>query len=477
MLAKGISPIDYGLLSAQDGEERFDILYKVHLDAIAQGVTVDYFGLSRIDLVIPKNAKSIPLTGKTDFCGVEFHVNNNEKDIFLFSLVAKSKDFPINKTSIGKGKYLSDLARSNVLLSISDDSLWVKNRTGYSYGATRKDLIVVKNGKLQNDPIMPYNNEFSAPRCRVYPFCNSRKYIRNISFVREKESTFKTFLLKVEGQYNVSIVDVRIVTPESTLYGDEAIQIFNSSKIQFKNIVIEGTYSLTNKYGYGLSMNNIYDVSFDNLKADGAWGIFGTNNMHNVSLNNCDINRFDVHCYGKDITCKNCTFRNLYNQFSSIYGKIRFSKCVFDDAIPVLIENSYNAYTGFDLVFEKCKYIVSEKSRRNYIISMGYLDENENSRFELRQKCWPNVYINGMEIELPIGVKNFYLMKLSKQPTYIKPLGYATTFYFKNITFVGRKQYQLVVSNYDMPLPHSIRITQDKGFQSSVKIIDNISSR
>ena len=476
IFAAGLSPITFGLLSAQNGIERFDILYRTHQEAISQGTTVDYSGLTRIDLEIPQNAKSIPLTDKTEFCGVEFHVLNSEKDIVLFSLMATGEDYSIDKESISKDKYLSDLTNSNVLLSIIDDSLWVKNRTGYSYGATRKDLIVVMNGKLQNDPIMPYNNEYSAPKCQIYRYSKNQKKIGGITLVREKESTYKTFLLKVEGQYNVSISNVSIITPETSLYGDEAIQIFNSSKIHFKNVIIEGTYSQSNKYGYGLSMNNVYDVSFDNLRADGAWGIFGTNNMQKVTLTNCDINRFDVHCYGKDITCKNCTFRNLYNQFSSVYGTIRFSKCLFDRAIPVLFEYSYNAYTGFDLIFEKCKYILPEKPGYNYIINAGYLDNIENPRSELREKCWPNVYINGMVIEAPVGVKDVYLIKLREQVSYTGPLGYASTFNIQKITFARREQLQLVLSNCSIPTPHSIRVAQRNAYRSPMKIIDNISS-
>ena len=474
--AAGLSPIAYGLLSAQDGQERFNILYKTHQDAISQGTTVDYAGLTSIDLVIPENAKSIPLTDKTDFYGVEFHVLNTEKDFCLFSLTAKGDDYAINKASIRKGQYLADLADANVLLSISDDSLWVKNRIGYSYGATRRDLIVVKNGKLQNDPIMPYNNEYSSPKCKMYRYTNSRKSFGGIKLVRDKESTRKTYLLKVEGQYNVSISDVEIITPANDLYADEAIQIFNSARIRFKNVVIEGTYSRTNKYGYGLSMNNVYDVSFEKLRADGAWGVFGTNNMHKVTLSDCDINRFDVHCYGRDITCKNCTFRNMYNQFSSVYGTVRFSKCLFDKAIPVLIEYSYNAYTGFDLIFEKCKYILSDKSGRNYIVDAGYLDDAENSRSELREKCWPNICINGLEIDVPDGVKDMYLMKIRKSATCDKPLGYVSFFKLNKISFRGSQQPQLVLSNCPIRTSSPVRVTQRNTSRYSVKIIDNISS-
>ena len=35
------------------------------------------------------------------------------------------------------------------MLILTDGNLWVKNRRGYSYGHTRRDVMIVKNGRLR----------------------------------------------------------------------------------------------------------------------------------------------------------------------------------------------------------------------------------------------------------------------------------------------------------------------------------------
>ena len=481
LFSKDLSPLDYGLKSARDGVECFNVLYKTHTDAIAKGVSVDYSGIGKIELVIPSSAKSIPLSESTDFKGTEFYVQNTEKDIYLFSLVTKSESVMIEKSYLSRTRsHIPVLSGNNVLLSIEDANLWVEKRVGYNYGATRKDLLIIKDGQTQNLPIMTYHNAWSDPKCKAYPYRTNRKVFRGIRLSRSSDSTKKTFLLKVEGQYNLNISDVTIVTPQNALNGDLAIDIINSASLSLDNIRIEGTYSQKDKYGYGISMNNVYDVSFNQLVAHGDWGVFGTNNTQNVRLSNCDINRFDIHCYGRDVTFKKCVFRNLYNQFSSVYGTIRFVQCSFIDCVPVLLEYSYNAYTGFDLVFEKCYYRVSDASGKNCIVNVGYLNEEKNSRAELKEKCWPNVRINGMQIDLPPNIDNIYLMHLRKKVSYTMALGYASDFSLKRIKVNGNKKgkrVELQLSNYEIPIEHKIKVTQKRNSHPNLSIKDNISNR
>ena len=82
---KSISPNAYGFAKAKTGEERFRALYNTHVAAIAAEAKVDYSGIKNVDLVIPKDAKSIPLTSVNVFAGVSFNVKNTQKDFYLFS--------------------------------------------------------------------------------------------------------------------------------------------------------------------------------------------------------------------------------------------------------------------------------------------------------------------------------------------------------------------------------------------------------
>ncbi len=412
---KTVSPIDYGFLKAVSGEERYEILYKTHMEALKIGADVDYSGIKIIELVVPHNAKSIPLTDSTNFRGAVFIVKNRQKDIYLFTFIAESVAIAVNKKVFGKSKRnISELARKSVLLSITDKTPWVKNRRGYSYGATRKDIIVVKNGIMKNLPVMPYNNVASDPKCGVYTLSTKRKTFKNVKLIRSADSDHKTFLLRVEGQYNMLIADVCITTPNNTLNADAAIKIDNSAKVVFRDVTINGTYSQTKKYGYGISLDNVYDVSFVRLKTAANWGVFGNNNVQKVVLEDCDINRFDIHCYGKDVYCKNTIFRDLYNQYSSFYGTLRYENCTFLDFVPVLFESSYSAYTYFKLEIENCSIDVD--ARRPYLIYAGNPSLlAEEPRQELANAYWPDIEIKNLTVNLPEEVKNWTLFQTNAQ--------------------------------------------------------------
>lgn len=159
--SKSLSPYDYGLKDARTGEERFRVLYTVHQVAKSRGVYVDYSGIGKLYLTIPKDAKSIPLGLVNDFGGVDFIVENRSKNLPLFVAENYSTKFSVTKSEIDKGRFREPaLRKGTYLLAITDDRPWVENRTGYSYGHIRKDILVVHNGKAQNAVIMPYDRDY-----------------------------------------------------------------------------------------------------------------------------------------------------------------------------------------------------------------------------------------------------------------------------------------------------------------------------
>ena len=91
------SLFDYGWGRAKDGADRAQILYAAQSDAITRGSSVDYSGIKKIEIEITSGFKSIPLTGKDDFNGVEFVVTNNSKDIALFALTRKGTTINVDK--------------------------------------------------------------------------------------------------------------------------------------------------------------------------------------------------------------------------------------------------------------------------------------------------------------------------------------------------------------------------------------------
>lgn len=432
-----LSPLNYGLNNCISDIQRYYVLQEVHQDAEKLGCGVCYAGIDTINLEIPRDAKPLPLPDYTDFAGIVLNVRNRQKNMTLFQMSAGTKPMDVTWEQI-KSRILPDKSRDYMII-IEDDSLWVKNRIGYKYGHRRKDVLLVKKDQIQNEVVASYGTKSSRPRFLRCDIANRKKIIKKLTFNRDSTSSCMTYALKIENQNDVEVENVTINTPvPGELYGDMAISVTNCTNVRMKDVAINGTYSQIRKYGYGICMNNVWNVTFDHLIGHGNWGVFGNNNVNNATLVNCDINRFDIHCYGKDVTFNNCTFRDLYNQFSSMYGKVSFEKCRFIDFLPVLFEYSYNAYTGFDLNFKDCFWKV--KSDRRYLIQAGNPFDVDNERDELKEKCWPNLSVNNMKVVADDNIKQLFLFGCIKDSGKDVKLGYIHNVKVHNITFVNCKR-------------------------------------
>lgn len=174
---KDVSPLDFGLLQAKNGAERYNCLYQTHCVAIAAGVNVSYRGIDSLEIEIPKNAKSIPLTVNNDFCGMVLTVTNNSKTHFVFEMVQEAYEIDLPKEIIDIGDFSSIdfLSKNRCILILEDKLPWVKQRRGYEYGAIRKDLLYVENGKARNSTISCYNNKSSDPIVQCFPVSSITK--------------------------------------------------------------------------------------------------------------------------------------------------------------------------------------------------------------------------------------------------------------------------------------------------------------
>ena len=408
-----LSPFDFGLAEATTDSARYTVLYNTHLQAVNIGAEVSYRGVGAITVEVTQNAQPIPLGRRNDFGGVLLTVKNNTKPHYLFSMADSIwNTIELGPDSVDDGALddREDLSDGIYLLVIEDLHPWVANRAGYSYGAMRKDILLVKDNHTINHPISPYSTDSTDICVKYHRADEELKTIANLTITRDTTATAKTYCFDIEGVNNLKISNINIYTPDTkNMYADAAINIRNCTNVTLEDVHIEGTYSRTNLYGYGIQMDNVWNSSFIRLSARANWGIFGTNNISKATLRDCTLNRFDIHCYGRDISFHNCTFGKLYNQFSSIFGTLLFDGCRFTDFVPVLIETSYNAYTAFDLTFKDC--IFDALPRRNFLVSIGKVDNQQNSRPELAGKCWPNVTIKNMTVNVANKVSKVILFE------------------------------------------------------------------
>ena len=82
VFARNLSPVDFGLIEAKSGIERYNVLMAVHQEAVRTGQGISYAGIGKISIEVPSSPKSIPLSSFTDFSGVELEVLNQQKNFF-----------------------------------------------------------------------------------------------------------------------------------------------------------------------------------------------------------------------------------------------------------------------------------------------------------------------------------------------------------------------------------------------------------
>lgn len=417
IFAKTISPLDYGLLQAKTGEDRFQVLYQTHMLAKKNHWDVSYKGIRELKIEIPLNAKSIPLGEVTDFSDVTFLVTNtNKNNFFLFVL---SQDlFPVSVPKKMFSSYdfrsIKELKHGNKILIVEDQNPWVENRAGYNYGAIRKDILLLRNGKALNKTISTYNNSMSKPSCKYAEVTSEQKMIKNIIFKRTMESTFKTFLVKVINMNNVLLQGIKITTPTPhNMTGDTAIGIYDCTNVFFEHVTIDQTYSKSDYYGYGINLNNVWNSWFDNIVSESAWGIFGNNNINTAHVSNSKINRFDVHCYGKDFYFSNCEFSQYGLPESAFIGELEFSNCIFRNAYVCVARSEYNAYSPFNIIIKDCDIYLNKQYR--YLVSLGNISYVANNRKELKSKYSPGLHIINSRIILADDLSNWALIHISSK--------------------------------------------------------------
>ena len=434
-----ISPLDYGLREAENGVDRYWALYNAHTDALVRQMEVSYQGIDTLELELPPDFKSIPLGPRTDFGGLVLQVTNNAVDRALFSMYTAPAKVMVDKATVDGGDFRSvpELAEGDKLLILKDQRPWTY-RIGHGHNVFRYDLIWIHNGIGQNKPIAPWNTDSTILNATFVSVNTAPKVFRGLTLHRTANSSFKTYCLYMSGQYDVLVEDVHVTTPKSRMIADGVFSMSHCASITFRDVKVDGTYSGYGRwrdYGYAFSLTNMWNTTFERVEADGNWGVFGTNNMSQTALVDCDLNRFDIHCYGRDALLKRCLLRQRQTQFSSMYGTVVFDSCRFVDCIPVRIRSSYNAYTPFDIEMVDCTFEVT--SRYHSLVNVMLLGTERNGRPELSAKCWPNLKVTNMHVVAPSGVSTLNLYHPTGTMSELDiPVEYLSRVSVKGISFV-----------------------------------------
>ena len=261
VMAKNLSPLDFGLAKAKTGEERYNALLRCHQQAIQQGCGVSYRGIDSLFLEIPSGTAGIPLADYTDFANAVICVKNSVKDIYLFTMIHPVEVIQVEARQIDSGDFrvVDKLRRGDFILVLKDANPWVEERLGYGYPHYRKDVLLVHNGRAVNSVIMPYDNEWSKVESFYRPVSKKQKVFCNIVFHRAPNSSYKTCLLRVVAEHNVLAKNIKVTTPvDDALFGDHVFMVEDCTKFILEDVSVDGTYSQIKKYGYAFGLNNVW---------------------------------------------------------------------------------------------------------------------------------------------------------------------------------------------------------------------------
>lgn len=397
-------------------------------------------------------ANSIRLGPNTNFNNFTFRINISSSTpplqpfVFfsLFTWYGRSEGNPQPElkgrdVDMGDFRNYPELNSGTYLLTLRDRTPWtIRNLSDVESNFFRKDVILIKNGVAQNRPIAPYDTMATNLEWNSFAlYQTGQRLVKNVTLERNRGCVQNIILLKVIHEDDVLIENVTIASygnAAQVITGDCAFQVMDSTNIKFNHIMINHVFSSENAYGYGINLDNVWNVEVADLQlpyptGTPVWGIFGNNNVNTLKLADCHLNRFDIHCYGRDVICEGCTFeaannstKHNINRLSSFFGEIRFKGCTFTNFLPLRIDPDFNAYTGFDIYFEDgC--VLTYRPSQNYLVEMWYLRDDEiNHRPELRQKCWPNIYIDDLSVNA--NLTSFQLYGVFPPYTYPYPIGY-----------------------------------------------------
>jgi hypothetical protein len=431
-----ISPLDYGLAEATTGEARYEALYNAHSAAVAFGLPLDYSGVGTVELTVSSGSKVIPLPPQTDFKGAVFKVRNDAKKCFLFSLEKVFSRVAVSGTHIDAADYsgVPALSTGLHLLRIQDDVHWVNDREGFDHPADRADVVLVRDGVGSNGPIASYDTPATRINAEYCEADDMQKSFCNVTLVRDAASTQMVNLLSVRGINNLYLGNVRVETPSGTgIYGDTAIDIRHCTNLTCEDLTFDGLYDDDHETGYGLSINNTWNATFRRIHSHNRWAAFGCNNMQDSFLEDSDVERFDIHCYGRNITVRNSTLTGKGIPCSSIFGTILCENVTFNNCYAYSMRTEYNAFTPFNIILRNCELV---SGGQHALVNIGKLDTKINPRPELAQKNLPNLEIDGMTVRLVAGASAFALFHLSEGQSYPDPVGHISSIKVKGLNYV-----------------------------------------
>lgn len=340
----------------------------------------------------------ILLSKGIDFKNTIINIENNFGPATIFKAENTFSSITVSKEALD-GKDFSSIVeddRKTYLLNVYDGNRWCYRGDEQDKDIfTRRDLIYIVNGQAFNNVISTYNNSASSPVASIVDVTNSSFNFCNASFTFS--GTYACTLLMLKGRDKCLISDININVINTDLAPSSIFDITDSANIEFSNCKFLNSYDDLGGSAYIFYLNNIYNVLFSNVIANSLkWGVMGGDNINTLTVVDSQINRVDIHCYGKTINIERTNFILSYNQFSGIFDYIKFKSCNFNNQTSILYEGTYKSWIKHDVFFEDCCFNNKQTISLYYTAPIADLS---GQRLELQKAVLPNVYFKNCKFK------------------------------------------------------------------------------
>lgn len=436
----------------------------------------------------------IPITTNVDWGNTIFHIDekHNQKAKPRFVVRGLKPAQPIKLDEKQKASFLKNLQPGvmilpemapykNCLVTVADSEDRIGFRAGDKYKGqswAREELFYVEEeGRIIGDIAWKFTNYTSLT---AYP-CDdtyliiegggfylsgdnpgekySGYYSNGFSIQRSRTIVRNQWMGLEPGQRDISM------EPRSGFY--TLSRVFDVTLENIRLIPWEQNRSDPKKKvgagTYGISGVRMLNCTFRNLTAEGTylhWGVFGTNLNKNFRIENCRLNRVDVHFH-----CHNLTIQDSVIGLRGISitggGELTIENCVHHGNTLVNFRRDFGAKWDGDIRIRNCR-IVPPRDRRVAVLSSS----PSNFDYGYPIGC-------GRTIDIENLVVDFHQFPESTAPVYLLSVAsYSLTaddsrhffphhFSARNVTVAGRQQGVRIV---DIPEPYHYLLAKEGSY-------------
>ncbi|MFI4875054.1 MAG: hypothetical protein ACIALR_06945 [Blastopirellula sp. JB062] len=415
----------------------------------------------------------IPISTNVDWGGTIFHINEkfNQKGKarFVVQSVKKPKKIVLNATQkaallkrLRPGvAILPDLAPyENCLVSIADANDQIGFRAGAKYKGqswNREELFYVEqDGRVIGDVAWSFKDYTSLT---AYPCDDSYLTIEGGGFylsgdvpgdrydgyysngiqIRRSRTIIRNQWMGLEpGRDDVSL------QPRSGFYNFS--RVFDVTLENIRLIPWEQNRSDPKKRvaagTYGISGSRMLNCTFRNVTAEGTylhWGVFGTNVNKNFRIENCRLNRVDVHfhCWNLSITDSVIGMRGISVTGG---GTLNVENTVQHGNSLINLRRDFGAKWDGDIRIRNCRLV----PLRDRVVNVLYCHPAEfNYGYPIG--CARTLVIDNLVIDYSVYPDSSAPIWLLNLQSSSKEVGASSVFFphlisARNVTVAGRKQ-------------------------------------